>query len=81
MGDLNSRRGRIQGMDTKVVCRSLKPRCRGRDAQLPVDPQFSDRCAERHMGLSDMMRVPAHLAQKVVQQAVADGRVRTHEEE
>jgi elongation factor G len=83
MGDLNSRRGRIQGMDSKGASQIIK-------AQAPMSemltfPQtlnsITSARGSYHMEFSHYDEVPAHLSQKIVQQAVADGRVRKEEEE
>ncbi len=83
MGDLNSRRGRIQGMDSKGNNQVIK-------AQVPMSemltyPQtlnsITSARGEYHMEFSHYDETPAHLSQKIVQQAVAEGRVRKEEEE
>ncbi len=83
MGDLNSRRGRIQGMDSKGSMQVIK-------AQVPMSemltyPQTLNSITSArgtyHMEFSHYDEVPIHLSQKIVQQAQADGRVRKDEEE
>ena len=83
MGDLNSRRGRIQGMDSRGSQQVIK-------AQVPMSemlnypPTLNSITGARgtyHMELSHYDEVPAHLSQKIVQQAQAEGRVRREEEE
>ena len=83
MGDLNSRRGRIQGMDTKGHNQVIK-------AQAPMSemltyPQtlnsITSARGSYHMEFSHYDEAPPHIAQKIVQQAVADGRVRKEEED
>ncbi|MGE0886447.1 MAG: elongation factor G [Blastocatellales bacterium] len=83
MGDLNSRRGRIQGMDTKGANQIVK-------AQVPMSemltyPQtlnsITSARGSYHMEFSHYDEAPAHIAQKIVQQAVAEGRVRKEEED
>jgi len=83
MGDLNSRRGRIQGMDSKGANQIVK-------AQVPMSemltyPQtlnsITSARGSYHMEFSHYDEAPAHIAQKIVQQAVADGRVRKEEED
>jgi len=83
MGDLNSRRGRIQGMDSKGNMQVIK-------AQVPMAEMLTypstlnsitGARGSYHMELSHYDEVPVHLSQKIVQQAVADGRVRKEEEE
>lgn len=83
MGDLNSRRGRISGMDAKGAMQVVR-------AQVPMAemltyPQtlnsITSARGSYHMGFSHYDEVPAHMSQKIVQQAVAEGRVRKEEEE
>jgi len=83
MGDLNSRRGRIQGMDSKGANQVVK-------AQVPMSemltyPQtlnsITSARGSYHMEFSHYDEAPSHIAQKIVQQAVADGRVRKEEED
>lgn len=83
MGDLNSRRGRISGMDSKGIMQVVR-------AQVPMSEMLSypqtlnsitSARGSYHMGFSHYDEVPTHLSQKIVQQAVADGRVRKEEEE
>ena len=68
MGDLNSRRGRTQGMDTKANMTSVK-------AQVPMaemlsyEPVLTSMTGGRgsfHMEYSHYEEVPAHMAQKVI---------------
>jgi elongation factor G len=83
MGDLNSRRGRIQGMDSKGHNQVIK-------AQVPMAemltfPQTLNSITSArgayHMEFSHYDELPVHLSQKIVQQAVAEGRVRKEEED
>jgi elongation factor G len=83
MGDLNSRRGRISGMDSKGTMQVVR-------AQVPMSemltyPQtlnsITSARGSYHMGFSHYDEVPTHLSQKIVQQAVAEGRVRKEEED
>ena len=83
MGDLNSRRGRIQGMDSKGNQQVIK-------AQVPMaemlnyPPTLNSITGARgsyHMEFSHYDEVPAQLSQKIIQQAQAEGRVRKDEEE
>ena len=83
MGDLNSRRGRIQGMDTKGTLQVVR-------AQVPMGemltyPQtlnsITSARGSYHMEFSHYDELPPHLAQKIVQQAQAEGRVRKDEED
>ena len=83
MGDLNSRRGRIQGMDTKGNNQIIK-------AEVPMSemltyPQtlnsITSARGSYHMEFSHYDEAPAHISQKIVQEAVAAGRVRKEEED
>ncbi|HWO00307.1 MAG TPA: elongation factor G [Blastocatellia bacterium] len=83
LGDVNSRRGRVQGMDTKGNQAVVK-------AQVPLSEMLSYQSTLNSitgargsytMELDHYSEVPALIAQKVVQQAVAEGRVRVTEEE
>ncbi len=83
MGDLNSRRGRVQGMDTRGNQQAIK-------AQVPMAEMLNYQStlnsitAARgsfHMQFSHYDPVPGQLAQKIVDQARAEGRIRGGEEE
>ena len=83
MGDLNSRRGRIQGMDSKGNQQVIK-------ATVPMSemlnyPQTLNSITggrgTYHMEFSHYDEVPVHIAQKIIQQAQAEGRVRKDEED
>jgi elongation factor G len=83
MGDLNSRRGRVQGMDSVGKDQVIK-------AQVPMSEMLNYQStlnsitAARgsfHMQFSRYDPVPTQLAQKVVEQARAEGRIRGEEEE
>src|SRR5256714_3670722 len=83
MGDLNSRRGRVQGMDTWGKNQLIK-------AQVPMSEMLNYQStlnsitAARgsfHMQFSHYDPVPGQLAQKIVQQARDEGRIRGEEEE
>ncbi len=83
MGDLNSRRGRISGMDAKGNNQVIK-------AEVPMSemltyPQtlnsITSARGSYHMEFSHYDEVPQHLSQKIIQQAVAEGRVRKEEED
>ena len=83
MGDLNSRRGRIQGMDSKgslQLIRALVPM-----SEMLTYPQTLNSITSArgtyHMEFDHYDELPPHLAQKVVQQAQAEGRIRKEEEE
>src|SRR5216117_2464647 len=83
MGDLNSRRGRVQGMDTWGKNQLIK-------AQVPMSEMLNYQStlnsitAARgsfHMQFSHYDPVPGQLAQKIVQQAKEEGRIRVAEED
>jgi len=82
MGNLNGRRGKVQGMEQKGSMRILK-------AQVPMsemldfEPTLTSITGGRGsymMEYSHMEEVPAHLQQKIIQEAVKEGRVRPEEE-
>jgi elongation factor G len=83
MGDLNSRRGRIQGMDSRGAQQVIK-------AQVPMAemlnyPQTLNSITggrgTYHMEFSHYDEVPTPISQKIIQQAQAEGRVRKDEED
>ncbi len=83
MGDLNARRGRIQGMDARGNQQVIK-------AQVPLSemlnypPALNSITGARgtyHMEFSHYDEVPPHLAQKIIQQAQEEGRVKREEDE
>ena len=83
MGDLNSRRGRVQGMDMRgklQVIRAQVPLAEMLDYQSKLNSITQAR-GSYHMQFSHYDPVPAHLSGKIVEQARAEGRIRTQEEE
>jgi elongation factor G len=83
MGDLNSRRGRVQGMEMSGKQQVIK-------AQVPMAEMLNYQSilnsitAARgsfHMQFSHYDPVPGQLAQKIVEQSRAEGRIRGGEEE
>ena len=83
MGDLNSRRGRVQGMEARGNQQAVK-------AQVPMSEMLNYQStlnsitAARgsfHMQFSHYDPVPGQLAHKIVEQAKAEGRIRGEEEE
>jgi elongation factor G len=83
MGDLNSRRGRVQGMDTWGKNQVIK-------AQVPMSEMLNYQStlnsitAARgsfHMQFSHYDPVPGQLSQKIIQQAKDEGRIRGEEED
>jgi elongation factor G len=83
MGDLNSRRGRVSGMDMRgkqQVIKAKVPLSEMLDYQSKLNSVTQAR-GSYHMQFSHYDPVPHNLADKVIQEAVASGRVRAHEEE
>jgi elongation factor G len=83
MGDLNSRRGRVQGMDTRgksQVVKAAVPLAEMLDYQSKLNSITAAR-GEYHMHFSHYDPVPAHLSGKIVEQAKAEGRIRAEEED
>ena len=83
MGDLNSRRGRLQGMEARGNQQVIK-------AQVPMSEMLNYQSTlnsitaargSYHMQFSHYDQVPAQIAQKIVEQARAEGRIRAEEEE
>jgi elongation factor G len=83
MGDLNSRRGRVQGMEARGNQQAVK-------AQVPMSEMLNYQStlnsitAARgsfHMQFSHYDPVPGNLSHKIVEQARAEGRIRGGEEE
>src|SRR3954471_1279056 len=83
MGDLNSRRGRVGGMETRgkqQVIKAKVPLSEMLDYQSKLNSVTQAR-GSYHMQFSHYDPLPHNLADKVSQEAVASGRVRAHEEE
>jgi elongation factor G len=83
MGDLNSRRGRVQGMDMRgkqQVIKAQVPLSEMLDYQSRLNSMTQAR-GSYHMQFSHYDPLPGNLANKVVEQARAEGRIRTHEED
>jgi elongation factor G len=83
MGDLNSRRGRVQGMETRgnqQVIKAQVPMAEMLDYQSKLNSITAAR-GSYHMQFSHYDQVPGQIAQKIVEQARAEGRVRAEEEE
>ena len=83
LGDINSRRGRVQGMDTKGSQSVVK-------AQVPLSEMLSYQSTLNSitgargsytMELDHYDEVPSQIAQKIVQKAQEEGRIRPTEEE
>jgi elongation factor G len=82
MGNLNGRRGRVQGMEQKGNMRIIK-------AQVPMaemldfEPTLTSITGGRgsyYMEFSHYEEVPAQLQQKIIQEAIEEGRITPEEE-
>ncbi len=83
MGDLNSRRGRVSGMDMRgnqQVIKAQVPLAEMLDYQSKLNSVTQAR-GSYHMQFSHYDPLPGNLSAKVVEQARAEGRIRTHEED
>ncbi len=83
MGDLNSRRGRVGGMEVRgkqQVIKAKVPLSEMLDYQSKLNSVTQAR-GSYHMQFSHYDPLPHNLADKVIQEAVAAGRVRAHEED
>ncbi|MBK9164884.1 MAG: elongation factor G [Acidobacteria bacterium] len=83
MGDLNSRRGRVAGMDMRgkqQVIKAKVPLAEMLDYQSKLNSVTQAR-GSYHMQFSHYDPLPHNFAQKVIDEAVAAGRVRAHEDD
>jgi elongation factor G len=83
MGDLNSRRGRVGGMDMRgkqQVIKAKVPLSEMLDYQSKLNSVTQAR-GSYHMQFSHYDPLPHNLAQKVIDEAVAAGRVRAHDDD
>ena len=83
MGDLNSRRGRVQGMEMRgknQVVKAQVPMSEMLDYQSKLNSITAAR-GSFHMEFSHYDPVPGNIANKIVEQARAEGRIRAEEEE
>jgi elongation factor G len=83
MGDLNSRRGRVQGMDMRgkqQVIKAQVPLSEMLDYQSKLNSMTQAR-GSYHMQFSHYDPLPGNLANKVIDEARAAGRIRFHEED
>lgn len=83
MGDLNSRRGRVGGMDMRgkqQVIKAKVPLSEMLDYQSKLNSVTQAR-GSYHMQFSHYDPLPHNLAQKVIDEAVAAGRVRPHDDD
>ncbi|MGI8469236.1 MAG: elongation factor G [Pyrinomonadaceae bacterium] len=83
MGDLNSRRGRVGGMDMRgkqQVIKAQVPLSEMLDYQSKLNSVTQAR-GSYHMQFSHYDPMPHNLSQKVIDEARAAGRIRIHEED
>ena len=83
MGDLNSRRGRVQGMDMRgkqQIIKAQVPLSEMLDYQSKLNSVTQAR-GSYHMQFSHYDPLPGNLSAKVVEQARAEGRIRTHDDD
>ena len=83
MGNLNGRRGKLQGMEQKGHMRTLKAVV-PMSEMLDFEPSLTSITGGRGsflMEFSHYEEVPSHLQQKIIADAVKEGRVRAEEEE
>ncbi len=83
MGDLNSRRGRVQGMETvgkDQVIKAQAPMSEMLNYQSTLNSITAAR-GSFHMQFSHYDPVPGQLAPKIVEQSRAEGRIRGEEED
>lgn len=83
MGDLNSRRGRVQGMEARgnqQVIKAQVPMAEMLDYQSKLNSITAAR-GSYHMQFSHYDQVPGQISQKIVEQARAAGRIRAEEED
>ncbi|MEQ1603783.1 MAG: elongation factor G [Pyrinomonadaceae bacterium] len=83
MGDLNSRRGRVGGMEMRgkqQVIKAKVPLAEMLDYQSKLNSVTQAR-GSYHMQFSHYDPLPGNLSQKVIDEAVAAGRVRAHEDD
>ncbi len=83
MGDLNSRRGRVSGMDMRgkqQIIKAQVPLSEMLDYQGRLNSMTQAR-GSYHMQFSHYDPMPGNLSAKVVEQARAEGRIRTHDED
>jgi elongation factor G len=82
MGNLNGRRGKVQGMEQKGLMRILKAIV-PMSEMLDFEPTLTSITGGRGsymMEFSHYEEVPAHLQQKIIAEAVKEGRVKQEEE-
>lgn len=82
MGNLNGRRGKVQGMEQKGNLRIIKAQAPMAE-MLDFEPSLTSITGGRGsflMEFSHYEEVPSHLQQKIVQEAIKEGRVKPEEE-
>ncbi len=82
MGNLNGRRGKVQGMEQKGTMRIIKARVPMAE-MLDFEPTLTSITGGRGsflMEFSAFEEVPSHLQQKIIDDAVKEGRFRAEEE-
>jgi elongation factor G len=82
MGNLNGRRGKVQGMEQKGTMRIIKARVPMAE-MLDFEPTLTSITGGRGsflMEVSIFEEVPSHLQQKIINEAVKEGRVKPEEE-
>ncbi|MEO6589769.1 MAG: elongation factor G, partial [Pyrinomonadaceae bacterium] len=83
MGDLNSRRGRVQGMETRgrqQIIKAQVPLSEMLDYQGRLNSMTQAR-GSYHMQFSHYDPLPQNLFGKVIEQAQAEGRIRAHDDD
>jgi elongation factor G len=83
MGNLNGRRGKVQGMETKGTMRVLKAVV-PMSEMLDFEPTLTSITGGRGsfmMEFSHYEEAPSHIQQKIIADAVKEGRVRPEEED
>lgn len=83
MGDLNSRRGRVSGMDMRgkqQVIKAQVPLSEMLDYQGRLNSMTQAR-GSYHMQFSHYDPLPTNLLGKVIEQATAEGRIRAHDDD
>jgi elongation factor G len=83
IGDINARRGRVQGMDSRgnqTIIRALVPLAEMLNYQSALNSITGAR-GSYTMELDHYDEVPAQIAQKIIQKAQEEGRIRAAEEE
>jgi elongation factor G len=82
MGNLNGRRGKVQGMEQKGTMRIIKARVPMAE-MLDFEPTLTSITGGRGsflMEFSAFEEVPSHLQQKIIDDAIKEGRFRAEEE-